>query len=181
VECFLQANAEKFTLDPGDPLRTDDQKHLLTTIPLKTCMQEILSKLKFTLEIDSQPYSSIRALINRHLTDFPNELCCIFVMTGKVENGLVIQTARTRRLDSKDKELQQLFQGKNSRTGYPGDRYIKTDGRLSIQIHRLHITTSNGNEITDDVGRPVGDVMTLAIWMPASIGQDIIRQDDNNV
>lgn len=179
VDEFLQENVDKLALDPGDPLRTDDQKHLLATIPLKACMQEILSKLKFTLESDSQPYSSVRALINRHLTDFPDELCSVFVMTSKLEHGKVVQQPRTRRLDSKDKELQQLFQGKNSRTGYPGDRDIKTSGRLSVQIHRLHITTSGGDEITDDDGQAVGNVITLAIWIPASIGQDIIRQDDN--
>ena len=88
---------------------------------------------------------------------------------------------RNRRMDKKGHdEIQELFQGKNPRTGpviYPGDREIKNDNILSIQIHRLHITDSNGNIIIDDAGNvKYSDVPTLAIWMPEHIGVDIIRQ-----
>ena len=99
-------------------------------------------------------------------------------MNSRIENGKVVQTARKRSLDSKDK-LKALFQGSNVSTGYPGDRLIKTDGKLSVQIHRLHITALKDKEITDDGGQPVGNVMSLAIWIPESIGKDFIGQEDN--
>lgn len=178
IEKFLQGNSDRFTLDPGNSLRTVEQKHLIASLPLKDCMNEILSRLKFTIESDSQPYSSVRALINHHLTNFPDDSCSIFVMNSRIENRQVWQTARERSLDSKGK-LKALHQGENKRTGYPGDSFIKTEGKLSVQIHRLHITASKGNEITDDDGQPVGNVITLAIWIPASIGKDFIRQEDN--
>jgi hypothetical protein len=85
-------------------------------------------------------------------------------------------TRRTRRLNRND-ELQQLFQGKQPTRAtqqyqigevYPGDREIKDENRLTIQIHMLNIRDT---EYTD--------VPTLAIWIPEHISKDIIRQDNN--
>ncbi|MDA3893416.1 MAG: hypothetical protein PF517_17265 [Salinivirgaceae bacterium] len=107
----------------------------------------------------------------------------------KIDNE-VVQTVRKRRTDRND-EIQQLFQGaqpptKNSKflkgEVYPGDRYIKDDNKLTIQIHRLHLTDVNGLDILDDKSNIMyQDIPSIAIWIPEEIGKDIIRQPDNTL
>jgi hypothetical protein len=73
-------------------------------------------------------------------------------------------------LDRKD-EIQQLFQGRNPRTGtavYPGDSQIKESGILNIQLHMLDLKDAD-NQVYDNVP-------TLAIWIPDYMGKDIIRK-----
>jgi hypothetical protein len=71
-------------------------------------------------------------------------------------------TPRTRRLDRND-EIQQLFQGRNPRTGeviYPGDSEIKNENLLTIQIHLLNIRDTDFQ-----------NVPTLAIWIPEHMAE----------
>ena len=182
IAAFLSKHAESFFTDQGDPLRTDDQKHLVATIPLQASMNSLLNLLKFTLESDSQTYSSIRALIMRHINNANDEASQVYVINSRKESGQIIQTIRDRRLDKSNKEIQQLFQGSNAKTNYPGDRFIRNSNQVSIQIHRLHIKDSNGADVLDDNGNIIyQDVPTLAIWLPQRIGKDLIRQDDNAI
>ena len=116
--------------------------------------------------------------MKRYLEKHPEDECLIYLMSA---NSLDDWKIRNRRLDRKGHdEIQELFQGKNPRTGpiiYPGDREIKDDNLLSIQIHRLHITDINGIDMVDELGNTkYSDVPTLAIWIPEHIGIDIIRQ-----
>jgi len=63
---------------------------------------------------------------------------------------------------------------------YPGDREIKDENVLTIQIHRLRLKNTEGNNIVDENGNPLyEDVPTIAIWFPENIGKDIVRQPDN--
>jgi hypothetical protein len=172
---FLETQRDQFTIDAGDPHRTEDQKHLVASLLVQTCLENLLNKLKFTRETDSATYSSLRGILKRFLAENPEERCLLYLMSA---NTLTDWKIRTRRLDRND-EIQQLFQGRNPRTGqiiYPGDSEIKEQNTLSIQIHRLRIVDANGQDITDDNGGPkFADVPTLAIWVPDKIGRDIVR------
>jgi len=51
---------------------------------------------------------------------------------------------------------------------------------VTIQIHRLNLTDVSGNEILDENGNEIyNDLVSVAIWIPETIGKDIIRQPDN--
>lgn len=161
---FLNPKSDDFAQDEGHPNRTEDQKHLVATVTMRDCLEHLLNKLKFTRESDSARYSSLRGIIKRYSEENPNENCQIYMMSA---NSLADWKRRIRRLDRND-EIQQLFQGRNPRTGevvYPGDSEIKNENALTIQIHMLNIRDT---EYTN--------VPTLAIWIPESMGQDIIRQ-----
>jgi hypothetical protein len=161
---FLTPKTALFAEDEGHSDRTEDQKHLVARIPMKECLEHLLNKLKFTRESDSATYSSLRGILKRYLEENPEEECLIYLMSA---NTLDDWKRRIRRLDRND-EIQQLFQGRNPRTGeviYPGDSEIKNDNILSIQIHLLDLRD------TLFTGVP-----TLAIWIPDNIGKDIIRQ-----
>jgi len=183
---FTNAIIDQLSADDGHINRTDLQKHLTAEIDLSEVLK-FLNRLKFTKESDSQTFSSLRGLINNFLGENPSETCHINFISSKIESGQLIQTIRNRRLNRHD-EIQQLFQGeqptKNGefRKGkvYPGDRNIKQDDKLSIQIHRLCLRDSNGNEILDESGNQIyEDVPSIAIWVPETVGKDIVRQPDN--
>jgi hypothetical protein len=175
---FLNPKEALFAENTGHPNRTEDQRHLVARISMQECLDHLLNKLKFTRESDSSAYSSLRGILKRYLGEHPEEDCLVYLMSARRLNDWKI---RSRRLDRKGHdEIQELFQGKNPRTGeviYPGDREIKNDSLVSIQVHRLHLTDSSGNDIFDEENNlKYVDVPTLAIWVPQHIGVDIIRQ-----
>jgi hypothetical protein len=161
---FLNPKAAIFAEDAGHLQRTEDQKHLVARVPMRECLEHLLNKLKFTRESDSATYSSLRGILKRYLEEHPDDDCLIYLMSA---NTLDDWKRRIRRLDRND-EIQQLFQGRNPRTGeviYAGDSEIKDENLLTIQIHLL--------DLRDTI---YTSVPTLAIWIPDNIGRDIIRQ-----
>ncbi|HNP77769.1 MAG: Z1 domain-containing protein [Cyclobacteriaceae bacterium] len=186
ISTFLSQNITGFALDNGHPLRTEEQKHLVAEISLTECLNQLLYRLKFTRESDSQTFSSLRGVIGMYLQDHPRENCLIYLMSSRLQDGQIHQNIRDRRLhENGSNTIRQLFQGKNPKTGqviYPGDREIKNESTLTIQIHRLHLKDAEGNNILDEGGHTIfDDVPSIAIWFPENIGKDIIRQPDNYV
>lgn len=170
--------------DIGHPQRTEEQKHLVAELPLSECLKHLLNRLKFTREIDSQTFSSLRGVIGIYLQDNPDERCLVYVISSKNENGQIIQNIRDRRLhENGSNTIKQLFQGKNPKSGeviYPGDHEIKNENLVTMQIHRLHLNDADGNNIIDENGSILyDDVPSIAIWFPENIGKDILRQPDN--
>ncbi len=173
---FLGPRSAQFTVDEGHPGRTEDQRHLVATISVRECLDHLLNKLRFTKESDSATYSSLRGILKQYLVEHPDENCRVYLMSAtRIDEWKM----RLRRLDRND-EIQQLFQGRNPRTGeiiYPGDSEIREENLLSIQIHRLRLVDRDGQDITDEGGvAKFVDVPTLAIWVSDHIGRDIVRQ-----
>ena len=127
-------------------------------------MEHLLNNLRFTRESDSAIYSSLRGVLKGYIEEHSNEECLVYLMsTNSFDNW----TPRTRRLNRND-EIQQLFQGRNPKTGeviYPGDSEIKDENLLTIQIHLLNLRDTDFQ-----------NVPTLAIWIPEHMGTDLIRQ-----
>lgn len=184
IASFLETHLDQFNQDNGHRLRTEEQKHLVADLLLSDCLTHLLNRLKFTRESDSQTFSSLRGVIGMYLQDHPNERCLIYVISSKIQDEQIVQNIRERRLNENGSNtIKQLFQGKNPKTGeviYPGDREIKNENLITIQIHRLHLKDMDGNDIVDEAGNVLyDDVPTIAIWVPEAIGQDIIQQPDN--
>ena len=187
VENFVGNHINSFTTNKGHIERTDLQKHLEAELPLEESLKELLNRLKFTKETDSQTYSSLRGLINSYLQENPNETCLVYVISARVESNSYVQTIRQRRLNQND-NIQQLFQGEQPTSNgrlkkgevYIGDRNIKNQDKVTIQIHRLNLTDVSGNAILDEDGNVIyNDLVSVSIWIPETIGKDIIRQTDN--
>ncbi|PKL85433.1 MAG: alpha-1,4 polygalactosaminidase [Ignavibacteriae bacterium HGW-Ignavibacteriae-1] len=187
ISDFTSNHIASFSTDIGHIERTDLQKHLRAELSLSECIQRLLNKLKFTRESDSRTYSSLRGVINGFAEENPNETCLIYLISSKIESGQIVQKIRQRRLNQND-AIQQLFQGEQPTSNgrlkkgevYPGDRNIKNDDKVTIQIHHLNLTDVNSYEIVDENGNPLyEDLMSIAVWIPERIGIDIIRQPDN--
>jgi hypothetical protein len=164
VLSFLQSRSDLFNQDEGHQKRTEEQKHLVARLSISECLEHLLNNLRYTRESDSVTYSSLRGLLKGYIEEHTNEECLLYLMST---NSFDSWTPRTRRLNGND-EIQQLFQGRNPRTGeviYPGDSEIKDENMLTIQIHLLNLRD------TDFLNVP-----TLAIWIPEHMGVDLIRQ-----
>lgn len=183
LNAFVRSNQNHFTPDSGSNLRTEEQRNLVAELLLSDCLAHLLNRLKFTRESDSQTFSSLRGIIGMYLQDHSHESCLVYLMSSKNENEQAFMNIRDRRLnETGNNTIKQLFQGANEKTGYPGARNIKDENHVTIQIHRLHILDSFGNDIIDEDGNiQYNDVPTIAIWFPEHIGKDIIRQPDNVV
>lgn len=166
---FMQNNYEKFTQDLGHPNRTEEQKHLVAKIKIKVCLEHLLNKLRYTRKSDSSSYSSLRGVLKGYIEMYPDDDCLIYLMSA---NSINDWKGRTRKLD-KNQEIQEYFQGEQPtkdgifRKGevYPGDRNIKDENLLTIQIHLFNIRNTN-----------LSLVPGLAIWIPEHIATDIIRK-----
>lgn len=181
IQEFISAKQQLFHVDAGGNNRTEEQRHLHATIPLSECLDKLLNDLRFTLESDSQDFSTARYLMAKYSDLHPEESCEVYLMSGYLNDGQVNQRTRTRRMSKNGKTIRELFQGPNAPTSYPGDREIRNRERVSIQLHKLHMTDENGQELFDAQGNPrYPEVMTLAIWIPQDVGRDVIRQDDNH-
>lgn len=175
IVSFLHPRMQSFQVDEGHQNRTQEQKHLVSRMTVKDCLEHLLNKLKYTRESDSASYSSIRGILKRYIENHPDEECLVYLMSARSSDDW---TRRTRRLNNNN-EIQQLFQGKQptKKTAqyevgevYPGDREIKNDNLLSIQIHLLDIRNTS-----------FVSVPTLAIWIPDQMSKDIVRQPSNSI
>lgn len=153
----------KLEPDEGDEKRTIEQIHLVGDTSLKRLYQNLLKKLVFTRLSDSTDFTNLKIIIKSIIDEKPDEDCKIYFM--KQDNS------RDRRLNQKN-EIQQLFQGKNPKSGkviYPGDEKIKDEDKVTVQIHKLDIHSADGKK------RLFKDVYTLAVWLPESFGRDFVR------
>ncbi len=166
VTAFIQDLA--FADDDGHPDRTDIQRHHVSRdVPLRAAMEQLLVGLRITGTTDSQRYTGLLLQLSKALEDNPDEVCAVYRMSP---------AARRRRGVDENGEVMQLFQGEapvqpRNRRGevYPGDRAIRQDDTVTIQIHALNLTRDE-NIILEDV--PV-----VAIWIPARLARAWINQD----
>jgi hypothetical protein len=148
--------------DTGHAKRTEEQKHFVCEIDLQKAFDDFIMKLKFTRDSDSGEFTSLKSVILRYLEKENNARATIYLMK---KGGI-----RERQLTKKD-EIQQLFQGKNPRTGeviYPGDSEIKDFTNLTIQIHNLNL-------INRETGEVFENVYSIAVWIPEEMNKSIIR------
>jgi hypothetical protein len=185
---FISRNLHDFNQDSGHQERTFTQKHLQSELSISEVLEYLLSRLKFTKESDSQTFSSLQGVLASYSTDNPDEECLVYIMSSEKVGDEVLQSVRKRQLKSND-EVQQYFQGPNpAKKGvkrgeiYPGDRNIKNTEKLTIQIHRLQLVDEDGNNILDENKKSIyEDVPSVTVWIPESIGKDIIRQPENTL
>lgn len=169
VESFL--DGLDFNEDEGHPDRTEIQRHAVCrNVPLQGVLEQLLVNLRITGTTDSQRYTGLLLQLSRALENAPDEECVVYRMSP---------AARRQRGVDENGEVTNLFQGQApvnppERRGeiYPGDRAIREDGIVTIQIHTLDLTQNN-NVIKENV--PV-----IAVWVPARLAVAWINQEQPN-
>ena len=148
-----------FKEDTGHKERTEPQKHLYSYIRLERIYQSIIDYRVSTIE--SNFYAGALLQIESFLDKNPEEICVIYLMSSF--------NSRDRSINQKG-QISQLFQGHavNQKEVYPGDREIKNNDQLTIQIHNLNIIY-DGKTIAQKVP-------TLAIWFPKKYAKAWVSQ-----
>ena len=158
----------QFTVDEGHADRTDAQKHhVCEGVPLRTVLEQLLVLMRITGTTDSQRYTGLLLQLSRALENDPDEICTIYQISPAI---------RRRRGVDENGEVTNLFQGEapvtpRERRGevYPGDRAIREDANVTVQIHTLDLMQEN------DVIKE--NVPVIAVWVPARLERAWIIQD----
>lgn len=133
------------------------QVHLRTELSLADALEGLLGSFAVSEE-DASEYLSLMVGLAASVRRDRSLRCSVLQMSqGQV---------RRRSLENGSK-IKNLFQGRSrdmSREGsYPGDRAIRDERAITIQIHRVTAEDDAGLVVREDV--PV-----IAVWIPASLG-----------
>lgn len=155
----------------GHPDRTPIQRHQVCEgFPLSAALERLLVLMRLSGVTDSQRNTGLLLQISRVLDENPGELCSVYLMSP-IER-------RHRGIDENG-EITNLFQGEapvqpRERRGevYPGDRAIRDQNNITIQLHTLNLTRN---------GQPdIEDVPVVAVWVPARFAEAWLVQREEN-
>lgn len=151
--------------DSGDDRRSQMQRHLVASdVSLASIYETLLAPLQVTRPSDFYNYLGLQLQISAYLETHPDARCAVYFISGGAQ--------RDRTL-SADDEIPNLFQGPNpgrDRT-YPGDREIRAENRLTVQVHRLRLLEHGSTTVRAQ------DVPTIAVWVPAVMAEDWVVQE----
>lgn len=158
--------------DEGHPNRDAYQRHHVAKpdIPLSVILEELLTPFRVVAATDTNRLTGLLLQLSRALEsgdDTGDPGCRLYVMSPSVR--------RTRGVDAHG-TITNLFMGQAPvnppvRRGeiYPGDRKIRVDDKLTVQIHWLDLEHDRSVVSTR--------VPVLAVWVPKSLGAGWIVQE----
>jgi hypothetical protein len=160
-----------FVDDEGDPRRTVNQQHLVARgVPLRRAYAELLEELRLPVPDDSLQHTALLLQIAAFLEEQPDATCTIYHMRPRAPIGF-----RTR---AQDDSLGNFYQGASPASGadqgsiYPGDREIRSDSDLTIQLHTFELRPHANGEDRTIYPR----VSLVATYVPREIGRPWLIQ-----
>lgn len=163
----------KFVPDVGHNDRTTVQRHSINSnVPLQAVYEELLVKLKNADPEDSKSYTGLLLQIRNYIEKHPLETCAIYLISHSDKDWII----RNFTLNSEN-QVENLFAGEypvspKEKQGsiYPGDRKIKYQDKLTIQVRRINVSDRLGNQTAQDV-------YVITVWIPATMGNDWLIQE----
>jgi hypothetical protein len=169
VGSFLGSLA--FRPDDGHAARTDIQRHeVCSGVLLAKVLEELLVPYRVTGATDSMRFTGMLLQLGRAVEEHPGELCSVYRMSP----GAV----RSRSVDE-DGQIANLYQGEaptfpveDRGTVYPGDRRVRAEDQVSIQVHTLTLTQGEGA----GGGEVARGVPVLAVFVPQRMARPWVSQ-----
>jgi hypothetical protein len=157
-----------------DPRLLNSHRHEVSSgLRLQDVNEQLLLDFAYPAPSDSLDYTGVLLQIAAFLDDHPNATCTIYRMRPGETTA--------RGTDDEGEEISQLFQGAYPVEGdpkvYPGDRRIRSDTELTIQIHQIDVyngPVSQGNLLEEKV--PV-----LAVFVPSEYSAAWVVQEKQDV
>lgn len=168
-----------FQKDEGDERRTKIQRHTVCKdVNLQKAIDELLLKIRISGTVDSERNTGMLLQLGIAVQENPDELCDVYIMSPMEKRRRSIGRGEDLSINAKSM-ISELFQGaypvspiEERGTIYPGDRLIRREDRVTIQIHELDIIRHK--EVVAE------KVPVIAVWMPERLAQNIIIQDQPN-
>ena len=159
-----------FRINEGSPHREQAQiHHVCRNIPLVDVITKLLVPYRFTAPSDTQEITGVLLQLSHAIEQSSGERCVVYRMSPDYQ--------RRRAVDENGK-IRNLFQGadpvtpaKLRGTKYPGDRELHEPQDVTIQIHFIDLTQSNG--------LVAENVPIIAIWLPRRLELPWITQDQS--
>ncbi len=148
------------------------KNHLFASdISLKDTFEQLIVKFRTTHLRDSQELTGLMLQVQHYLDleENHNELCEVYFINKEEE--------RYRTIDSQNNWRLNLFQGRSTSSDpsrYPGDRKIRVDDKLTIQIHKLKLYLKEEN-------KTISNVPVIAIWVPKKMARGWVSQNQGGV
>lgn len=165
-------NGLSFVPDQGHPDRSDTQRHKVAGgVPLRDVLP-LLVQLEHSDPRDRYLYTGLLVQLSAALEDDDTLTCSVYLMGPDGQR-------RERSIDSSG-VVTNLFQGaypvEKAKRGsvYKGDASARSLEDVSIQIHRLDLTSGKGGAIVEGGD----DVPAVAVWVPRSVGRGYVVQEE---
>lgn len=164
IETFLEGLP--FQEDPGSDQRTVDQRNAFAEgIPLENVLENLLVRMWYSWR-DAPSFSAAELAIQWHLRSNPEASAVVYLIAAQ-RTSLPGGGKRRRQIDDHGR-IVNLFQGaapvhpvKLRGSVYPGDRYIRADETVTVQIHDLDLTDS-----AQPSNLLRGHVPVVSVWVP---------------
>ena len=167
----------QFAPTDGHSERTDVMCHGHARVTLEELFKTFLTQFQFADPNDSQRFTGLLLQVREFLDRIPDATAGIFLMSWNATGG---QNPRVRTLDENSELASSgtFFQGASIARGqfktgdvYPGDRAIRPADEFTLQIHLLNLQARNAGPAA------IERVPALAIWLPPTMGGDMLIQD----
>ena len=154
VSAFCESH--EFLPTAGHPQATEPQKHAETTLTVAKLLDKLLVNLKWGSSSDSVLYTALLVQLEHIAEEHPGSLATVYAM-GK-------RRLRTRSLSGD--RIPALLQGRDPKTGYPGDsKVLPSDPkRVAVQIHWLNLVQSEQRKASSQRERPL-EAVTFAFHL----------------
>lgn len=135
IDAFLTRIADQIVVDP-DALEhnwTGPQRHMLAAgLPLATVYADLLVPLSFEDDDDVFDHTLMLLQLRAALDDHDDSKPPLLVDLYKMSSG-----ASRERAVKKNGAIENIFQGANPASAYPGDRELRRSDRFTVQIHTV--------------------------------------------
>lgn len=141
---------------------SDYPQHQVATASLNDVFQSLLVDYRVNGTSDVVQFFSTRCWIRDLLDENPEAECLVINMSsGKTRN---------RSEDQRRPPNINIHEGRRaSGKGYPGDRALRDNTRVAVQLHRVRIETTEG--------KSVDDVPAIAVFVPNELrNEDVVIQ-----
>lgn len=149
---------------------TKDRNHQISSITVDSAI-DLLTKFKFGNYGDTARKQATIRYLQYLSTDAINPISNIHFIQMAFESEY-----RERNFNPSSLKIDQLFTGRST-TGsqvYPGDREIKTEDTISIQLHKVKLKCNQTNKFVGKV------IYTLAIYYPVNFATGYISSEPEN-
>lgn len=154
-------------IDPEADVKgwTGAQRHLVAQgMSLEDVYARLLVPLSFEEEDDVFDHTlmllQIRAALDGGDPAGPPLNCDLYLMSRGDRRGRAVLA---------NGSIENVFQGANPGTGYPGDREIHAGERFTVQVHHVDLHRKDGSEVA-------ADTRVIAVHIPETFRRDGVFQ-----
>ncbi len=161
-----------FEPDEGHPDRSETQRHRVAEgVPLRDVLP-LLVQFEHSDPGDRYSYTGLLVQLSAAL-EHDRDLSCSVYLMGP-------EKSRRQRGINTSGEVTNLFQGAypedKAKRGsvYKGDAYVRSSEHVSVQLHRLDLTSGRGTAVV----KGGEDVPAIAVWVPRSLARGYVVQEE---